>query len=75
MLTDEQVEGYFAAAQKLVQLTCVEHHAHSAVKGCLDGGSNSPADVLICKLCETIQEERGELRRLVGRMGPPVTED
>ncbi len=70
MLTDTQVEGYFAAARKLVKVTCDDEHAHSAVDGCLDGGSNSPADVVICKLCETIQRERRALRRLVARIGP-----
>ena len=66
-LTDEELDEIFVAYSKRVSVSCNEAHQHTALKGCLH--SDHPADVVICKLAETLKNERKLVREAAGKLG------
>jgi hypothetical protein len=65
-LSDAEVNRIWEAAQKGVTVSCDEYEAHSARRGCLRGDAK---DIVICKLAETILEERKAAREFFQVLG------
>jgi len=60
-LSDKEIRAFFKEAKAKVQVSCDEYEAHSARKGCLSG---DPQAIIICKLCEELEDIREEIRKL-----------
>jgi hypothetical protein len=68
-MNDIQLSVLFAKHSQNVIVSCDNEHAHSALQDCLSPkATGDEKDVIICKLCEIILNERRVARELLSKI-------
>lgn len=60
-MTNAELDALFAKYSQRVSVCCDTEHAHSAVNDCLaplQSAGSDERDVIICKLCEVLLQDR-----------------
>lgn len=69
-MTNTELEELFAKHSQRVSVSCDNEHAHTALMGCLSpkAGVGDERDVIICKLCEVVQQDRQAAKELLTKV-------
>jgi hypothetical protein len=66
MMTKDELDSIFHAAQARVRVACDEYHQHTASGDCLLGDER---DIAICRLAEELYDIRSKVRDLSNVLG------